>query len=83
MSLYNVYGHLGFEIYPKGLNKHWLGRWINTSVNHNMHHQFFKGNYGLYFTFWDKVMNTLNKDYDDHFERVTTANQQLRNKAKA
>ena len=83
MSLYNVYGHLGFEIYPKGLNKHWLGRWINTSVNHNMHHQFFKGNYGLYFTFWDRVLNTLDKDYEEHFERVTTANQQLREKANA
>ena len=80
MTLYNVYGHLGFEIYSKGFNKHWLGRWINTSVNHNMHHQFFKGNYGLYFTFWDRVMNTLDKDYDEHFERVTTANQKLRNK---
>ena len=81
MTLYNVYGHLGFEIYPKGLNKHWLGRWMNTSVNHNMHHQFFKGNYGLYFTFWDRVMNTLDKDYENNFERITTANQQLREKA--
>jgi sterol desaturase/sphingolipid hydroxylase (fatty acid hydroxylase superfamily) len=81
MTLYNVYGHLGFEIYPKGLNKHWLGRWMNTSVNHNMHHQFFKGNYGLYFTFWDRVMNTLDKDYENNFERIATANQQLREKA--
>ena len=81
MTLYNVYGHLGFEIYPKGLNKHWLGRWMNTSVNHNMHHQFFKGNYGLYFTFWDRMMNTLDKDYENNFERITTANQQLREKA--
>lgn len=83
MTIYNVYGHLGYELYPKWFNKHWLGRWINTSVNHNMHHQFFKGNYGLYFTFWDRVFNTLHKDYDIHFERVTTANQQLRKKGEA
>lgn len=61
MIVYNVYGHLGYELYPKGFGKHWLGKWINTSVNHNQHHQFFKGNYGLYFTFWDRWMGTLRK----------------------
>ncbi|HEV9036541.1 MAG TPA: sterol desaturase family protein, partial [Puia sp.] len=46
---YNVYGHLGFELYPSGFNRHWLGKWVNTSVSHNQHHRHFKGNYGLYF----------------------------------
>ncbi len=68
--VYNVYGHLGFEIYPKGFNKHWLGKWINTSVSHNQHHQFFKGNYGLYFTIWDRMMGTLREDYDITFENL-------------
>ena len=36
-----------------------------------MHHQYFKGNYGLYFTFWDKIMGTTNKNYDRRFEEVT------------
>jgi sterol desaturase/sphingolipid hydroxylase (fatty acid hydroxylase superfamily) len=71
MIVYNVYGHLGYELYPKGFNKHWLGRWINTSVNHNQHHQYFTGNYGLYFTFWDRIMGTIRKDYDQRFEEVT------------
>ena len=70
MIIYNVYGHLGWELYPKGFSKHWLGRWINTSVNHNMHHQYFKGNYGLYFLFWDRWMGTIRKDYDEHFEKA-------------
>jgi sterol desaturase/sphingolipid hydroxylase (fatty acid hydroxylase superfamily) len=69
---YNVYGHLGYELYPKGFTKTWIGRWINTSVNHNMHHQYFQGNYGLYFTFWDRMMGTLNTDYDNKFEDVTS-----------
>ncbi|MCW3090812.1 MAG: sterol desaturase [Ferruginibacter sp.] len=81
MTAYNVYGHLGFELYPKGFNKHWLGKWINTSVNHNLHHQYFKGNYGLYFTFWDRIMNTLRNDYDARFENVTSGTRQLRQKA--
>lgn len=68
--VYNVYGHLGFELYPKGFNRHWLGKWMNTSVSHNMHHQFFKGNYGLYFIIWDRLMNTLHPNYDKTFEDV-------------
>lgn len=71
MIVYNVYGHLGYELYPAGFNKHWLGRWMNTGISHNQHHQYFKGNYGLYFTFWDRVMGTLRKDYDQQFEAVT------------
>jgi sterol desaturase/sphingolipid hydroxylase (fatty acid hydroxylase superfamily) len=61
---------LGWELYPAGFSKHPVGKWINTSVNHNQHHQFFKGNYGLYFLFWDRVMGTLRTDYDSHFEKV-------------
>ncbi|CAN5793307.1 sterol desaturase family protein [soil metagenome] len=78
MSLYNVYGHLGFELYPPKFNKHWVGKWFNTSVNHNMHHQYFKGNYGLYFTFWDRIFKTTQKDYDGQFEKVTTASKPLK-----
>lgn len=70
MIIYNVYGHLGYELYPKGFSKHPIGRWINTSVNHNQHHQYFKGNYGLYFLFWDRVMGTIREDYDAHYDKV-------------
>lgn len=72
MTSYNVYGHLGWELYPKNFNKHWLGKHLNTSINHNMHHQYFKGNYGLYFTFWDNLMGTTNKNYHERFEEVTS-----------
>lgn len=68
--VYNVYGHLGWELYPKGFSKNFIGKWINTSVNHNQHHQHFKGNYGLYFLFWDRLMGTIRKDYDQKFEEV-------------
>lgn len=71
MITYNVYGHLGWELYPKNFNRHWLGKWLNTSVNHNQHHQFFAGNYGLYFRCWDEWMGTTRPDYDAAFDRVT------------
>ena len=70
MIVYNVYGHLGWELYPKGFSRHWLGKWINTSVNHNQHHQYFKGNYGLYFLFWDRMMGTIRKDYEEKFDEI-------------
>jgi Delta7-sterol 5-desaturase len=70
MTVYNVYGHLGYEIFPSWFNRHKVFRWLNTSVSHNMHHQYFKGNYGLYFRFWDELMGTTHKDYDRKFEKA-------------
>lgn len=70
MTIYNVYGHLGFEIYPAWFNRNPILKWLNTSVNHNMHHHYFKGNYGLYFRFWDEWMGTTHQKYDETFEKV-------------
>ena len=70
MMMYNVYGHLGYELYPKGFSKNVIGKWINTSVNHNLHHQHFNGNYGLYFLWWDRWFGTLHQGNDHTFEEV-------------
>ncbi len=70
MMVYNVYGHLGYELYPRGFSSSAIGKWINTSVNHNQHHQYFVGNYGLYFLWWDRWMGTIRSDYDSAFEQV-------------
>jgi sterol desaturase/sphingolipid hydroxylase (fatty acid hydroxylase superfamily) len=46
-------------------------------VYHNLHHERFNGNYGLYFTFWDRLMGTLRKDNDDKLNalhHLTTEN---------
>jgi len=75
---YNVYGHLGYEILPANTNRHWLGKWINTSVAHNMHHQYFKHNYGLWTTVWDRLMGTLSPDYDAAFTRTTLEKQSVK-----
>lgn len=72
MMVYNVYGHLGYELYPKGFASSRIGLWINTSVNHNQHHQYFNGNYGLYFLWWDRWMGTLREDYSKEFDAVKT-----------
>ncbi|MCU0426978.1 MAG: sterol desaturase family protein [Candidatus Kapabacteria bacterium] len=72
MSLSNAYGHLGFEFYPKGFNNHPIGRWINTSVSHNMHHQFAQQNYGLYTLIWDRLFGTVHSKYDETYNEVTS-----------
>ena len=58
---YNVYGHLGYELFPARFNKTWIGRWVNTGTAHNQHHQFFHGNYGLYTLIWDRLFGTLER----------------------
>ena len=68
--IHDVYGHSGYELFPRGFNTHWLGRWINTSTAHNMHHKNFRGNYSLYFLIWDRLMGTLSDKHDAMFERI-------------
>ncbi len=71
MTLDNVYGHLGWELYPKNFQRHPIGRWINTSISHNQHHRHVQGNYGLYFLWWDRWCGTLRPDYDATFDEVS------------
>ncbi|WP_374949897.1 sterol desaturase family protein [Mucilaginibacter sp.] len=66
----NVYGHLGFEVAPLWLRNTPLFEIINTSVHHNVHHSKFKGNYGLYFRIWDRLMGTEHPDYVREYDRI-------------
>lgn len=67
---FNVIGHTGFEFHPKWLMRTWLGRVLNTPTNHTMHHEKMRGNYGLYFNVWDRLMGTNHEDYERRFEEV-------------
>ena len=55
---YNVYGHLGVEIFPVGWRKLPILKWLNTATHHNGHHKYYVGNFGLYFLFWDRWLKT-------------------------
>jgi Delta7-sterol 5-desaturase len=70
--VFNVLGHAGFEIYPSWFMHSWTGKFFNTPTNHTMHHQYFRGNYGLYFNFWDRWMGTNHALYEERFRQVTT-----------
>ncbi len=67
---FNILGHLGYELFPPGFVHHPIGRWLNTSTHHNMHHARSNCNYGLYYNFWDTVMKTNAPDYREKFEQI-------------
>ncbi len=69
-TAYAVYGHLGYEILPRQLARHWLGRWINSSVAHNTHHAKARYNYGWYFLFWDRIMGTVDPNYETQYDEA-------------
>jgi sterol desaturase/sphingolipid hydroxylase (fatty acid hydroxylase superfamily) len=60
----NIAGHNGFEWAPAWWNKVPVLRLKTPSIHHNLHHEKSRGNYGLYFTYWDKWMGTQFADYD-------------------
>jgi sterol desaturase/sphingolipid hydroxylase (fatty acid hydroxylase superfamily) len=66
----NVYGHLGFEIAPKWYRRTWIFEVLNTSVYHNLHHENFIGNFGLYFKVWDRLMGTEHPDYVQRYDEI-------------
>jgi sterol desaturase/sphingolipid hydroxylase (fatty acid hydroxylase superfamily) len=51
--LYDTFIHLGYNI--KALK---VFKWQNTPMDHDVHHQNSKYNFGLYFTVWDRLMGT-------------------------
>ena len=64
MTLFNVLGHVGYEFFPRWFTRHPLGRWLNTSTSHNLHHRDFRGHFTLYFRFWDVLCGTTGREYD-------------------
>lgn len=69
--VFNVLGHTGYEFHPRGLMDVWLKRILNTPTNHIQHHEAMRGNYGLYFNIWDRLMGTNHERYEERFREVT------------
>ena len=77
MTLSAIINHAGIEVYPKGFYKHPLGKWLIGSTHHDLHHKEFTSNFGLYFTLWDKWMNTESKGYEERFDKNNLTRSQL------
>jgi sterol desaturase/sphingolipid hydroxylase (fatty acid hydroxylase superfamily) len=63
MIVRNVLGHAGVELLPRSWLAGWWGRWFTTTLHHDLHHAHGRLNYGLYFTFWDRLCGTEHPDY--------------------
>jgi len=57
MTIWSLVTHLGFELFPS-FPSHWLGKWFISSDHHSLHHRRYTRHYGLYFTFWDRLLGT-------------------------
>lgn len=68
----NAMAHCGYELFPKGWAGHPILGILTTVTHHDMHHEKSKGNYGFYFTFWDRVMGTEHPEYLQRFDHVTS-----------
>ena len=58
MTIMGVTNHMGWEMFPKRLVHGGLGNWLITASHHELHHQQYRSNYGLYFRHWDHLCGT-------------------------
>ena len=56
--LFNVYGHLGFDLFKPETRESFPLKYFEHSTHHAWHHRHVNGNYGLYLRFWDRLMGT-------------------------
>ncbi len=61
MTVSAIINHAGVEIYPLGKKFKFFRKHIIGATHHDHHHKYVKKNFGLYFTFWDKIMHTERK----------------------
>lgn len=70
MVLRNVMGHSGTELLPRRWLAGWWGRWMTTTLHHEMHHAYGHSNYGLYFVWWDRWCKTEHPQYRQRLQAL-------------
>ena len=69
----NAWGHCGTELHPRGFADNWFWQHFTTTTHHDLHHSgSFGSNYGLYFTWWDRICGTEHPRYREIFREVTS-----------
>jgi lathosterol oxidase len=66
----NAIGHSGYELAWSGFTRSPLTGWLTTTTHHDLHHTEGRYNFGLYFTWWDRMMGTEHPKYHEKFESV-------------
>ena len=68
--VFNVMGHLGYELAPKSFLVSSVGCWLNSATSHNTHHRKFRVNYGLYTLIWDRLFGTIDAKFEAEIMRA-------------
>lgn len=58
MTVMGVTNHMGWEVFPSRIVQGRAGNWLITATHHQLHHDRYRCNYGLYFRFWDRLCGT-------------------------
>ncbi len=66
----NVMGHAGSEPAPVSGRPSRLFGWLTTTTHHDLHHEDARANYGLYFTWWDRLMGTEHAAYQARIAEI-------------
>ncbi len=64
MTIWSVINHLGLPLFPPSGYLSWFGKWAIGPLHHSVHHRKYTKHYGLYFTFWDKLLGTDDPNFD-------------------
>ncbi len=67
MTVWAMGNHLGCHIVPRSPQSRWWGQWCIGSAHHLVHHSRYTHHFGLYFTFWDRIMGTQDAIYEATF----------------
>jgi sterol desaturase/sphingolipid hydroxylase (fatty acid hydroxylase superfamily) len=72
--LYQIYrntlGHSGYELMPARADGKPMWDVFTTTTHHDLHHAQAGWNYGLYFTWWDRMMGTEHPQYYARFAQA-------------
>lgn len=61
-TMANTAGHNGFELVPKWTSNYPILKFGSTVTHHDLHHIDVSKNFGSFFNFWDRIMNTYSDD---------------------
>ena len=73
MIIRNAMGHSGYELFPANRDGRPLFDWMTSVTHHDLHHAQAGWNYGLYFTWWDRMMGTEHPLYHEKFAAAVRA----------
>jgi sterol desaturase/sphingolipid hydroxylase (fatty acid hydroxylase superfamily) len=65
MIFKNALAHCGYEVFPRSWARLPILGWLTTVTHHDMHHERGTGNFGFYFTWWDRWMGIEHPNYLD------------------